>query len=289
MSRGLFTDEREPARDPLEPSRTGDASRIRVPMTGLDLPSTPEREVVVSRGRSYQLRDSEAEVLATIGAFRVVPVEDLRAIASSPDASAHDVRALAAQHLIELRTVEVNERQMFLATLTRRGLDVLETHRDAGSNRPQSFYAGLVKPRELAHDANLFRVFQAEAARIKREGGRVTRVVLDYELKREYQRFLNRPNRTEADTAANDVNAFAAAARLPIVKGHLELPDLRIEYETPDGRLEFRDVELVSEHYSRAQIAGKASAGFAMYRVGAGPGGSRHGATPFDPGHLKAV
>ena len=41
------------------------------------------------------------------------------------------------------------------------------------------------------------------------------------------------------------------------------LPDLRIEYETPDGRLEHRDLELVTEHYSRGQLAGKTRAGFA--------------------------
>ncbi len=41
----------------------------------------------------------------------------------------------------------------------------------------------------------LYRVYKEEAARIEREGGRVTRVVLDYEFKRDYQRFLNRDNR----------------------------------------------------------------------------------------------
>ena len=34
--------------------------------------------------------------------------------------------------------------------------------------------------------------------------------------------------------------------------------------KTEDGRLEHRDVELVTEHYSRGQLAGKARAGFAL-------------------------
>jgi hypothetical protein len=51
--------------------------------------------------------------------------------------------------------------------------------------------------------------------------------------------------------------AFADAHDLPVIDGHLELPDLRIEYEDADGRIETRDVEVVTEHYSRAQLAGK--------------------------------
>ena len=57
------------------------------------------------------------------------------------------------------------------------------------------------------------------------------------------------------------------------------MPDLRIEYQTEDGRIEYRDVELVTEHYSRGQLAGKARAGFACYRAGGG-GGRRKGGTP---------
>ncbi len=42
-------------------------------------------------------------------------------------------------------------------------------------------------------------------------------------------------------------------SRLTDGDGHLELPDLRIEDETPQGDLAFRDVELVTKHYSRAR------------------------------------
>jgi hypothetical protein len=87
------------------------------------------------------------------------------------------------------------------------------------------------------------------------------------------------------------MHAFAAANGLSVVGGHLELPDLRIEYETADGRHESRDVELVTEHYSRAQLAGKAQAGFSMYRAAGGgrlgAGSTRPGGTPVDPHHLE--
>jgi hypothetical protein len=68
---------------------------------------------------------------------------------------------------------------------------------------------------------------------------------------------------------------------------------VRIEYETADGRLDHRDVELVTEHYSLSQLAGKRAAGFALYRAaGAGrPRGSsaRAGGTRFDPHHLEGL
>jgi hypothetical protein len=150
-----------------------------------------------------------------------------------------------------------------------------------------------VKPRELAHDSQIYRLYQAEADRIDAEGGRVLRVVLDYELKRDYQTFLNRPDRPADATVDDDMAVFASATGLPVVDGHLELPDLRLEYEAADGRVTYRDVELVTEHYSRSQLAGKSAAGFALYRAaGAGRArgeSTRRGGTPFDPHHLERL
>jgi hypothetical protein len=149
-----------------------------------------------------------------------------------------------------------------------------------------------VKPRELAHDVQLYRAYRAEAARIEDAGGRVQRVVLDYELKRDYQQFLNRQDRAPDAAFDTDVQHFAQAQDLPVVDGHLELPDLRLEYETADGRLETRDIEVVTEHYSRSQLSGKARAGFVLCRparVSAfGRGGtSSRGGTPIDPQTLE--
>ena len=59
------------------------------------------------------------------------------------------------------------------------------------------------------------------------------------------------------------------------------------------GASSHRDVELVTEHYSRGQLAGKAQAGFALYRAaGAGLRGAaaaRTGGTPLDPHHLERL
>jgi hypothetical protein len=259
-------------------------------MDRLTLPRGDSRERVLVRDHVYRLRESEARILATVGAFRVVRADDLQPMRSSRDAWNGDLRSLAEQGLVQARTVEVNRQSISVIVLTRTGKDVLDAHVRPDGGRRQMFHAGLVKPREIAHDSQIYRLFEAEAERIEAEGGRVQRVVLDYELKRDYQTFLNRPDR--ADDPRDDVEQFAEDVKLPVVDGHLELPDLRIEYESIDGHLEYRDVELVTEHYSRGQLAGKARAGFAMYRAAGAwltGRGSRAGSTPSDPHHLELL
>ena len=293
----MSRDGRDDVRSAPETGRPGSRDRDGrpggVPMERLSLPTSQDRQPVRVRDEVYRLRESEARTLATVGAFRVVRADDLQPTPSSRDAWRGDLRSLAEQGLVQMRTVEVNRESTSVVVLTRSGKRLLEASRVPGEGRAQAFHAGLVKPREIAHDSQLYRLYQSEAARIEAEGGRVERVVLDYELKRDYQTFLNRFDRPEGTTAHDDMQSFAEAAKLPVVDDHLELPDLRIEYETPDGRLEYRDVELVTEHYSRGQLAGKAAAGFAMYRA-AGSGrargeGGRRGGTPFDPHHLERL
>jgi hypothetical protein len=176
--------------------------------------------------------------------------------------------------------------------LTCEAKDLLDAHAVARPDaRQQTYYAAVVKPRELAHDSRLYAAFKKEAELIEDDGGRVTRIVLDYELKSDYQKFLNRADRPADADLGRDRQTFADEHDLTVVGGHLELPDVRIEYETEDGRTEYRDVELVTEHYSRGQLGGKSKAGFACYRA-AGPGrgtGGRKGGTPFDPHHLERL
>jgi hypothetical protein len=273
--------------------RTDDQSRVsrrqtnRIPADALQLPRTPERQPVSVRGRTYQLRGSEAELLATVGAFRVVPAEDLP---GADDTRHGDLRHLADDGLIDRRQVFINGQPTTVVALTKHGRDLLEANRAPGSRaREQAYHAGFVKPREIAHDAQLYRLYRAEAARIHAHDGTIRRVVLDYELKRDYQKFLNRPKGADGPSVKDDRRAFAQLAELPLIDGHIELPDLRIEYETPDGLLAYRDVELVTEHYSRAQLAGKSAAGFSLYRAAAARGMSGRagaGGSPVDPHYL---
>src|SRR5688500_3171534 len=65
-------------RDASDP-RDGQSADPRDVFTrDLDLPRGLEREHVHAHGEEYRLRGSEVRALATIGAFRVVPADDLR-------------------------------------------------------------------------------------------------------------------------------------------------------------------------------------------------------------------
>lgn len=295
MSRSTWSEPREP-----EPSRSGggmgssDTRDVDRPGSGQGPTGrTPNvRTPVQARDRVYRLRESEWHTLRTVGTFRVVAEADLLRDAGDQKTLRNDLLHLVDEELLDRKTGMVNHQPTRLITLTSDAKSLVDRHRDvSGSARAQQYHAGLVKPKELAHDVQLYRAYRAEAARIEEAGGRVTRVVLDYEIKRDYQQFLNRRDRSPDATFEGDLRAFAEARQLPIVDGHLELPDLRLEVETADGRIETRDVEVVTEHYSRSQMSGKTRAGFALYRparvspFGRG-GSSTRGGTPVDPHNL---
>ncbi len=169
-------------------------------MRDLDLPRERERQEISLRDRSYELRGSESRTLATVGAFRVVCSNDLRDHDGKPlDPRRGDLRHLREAGLVE--TARLAGRRDHVVTLTKEGRDLLHKHRrDTGERARQAFYAGVRKPRELAHDVQVYRAYERAAQGITERGGRLRRVVLDYELKGEYQRFLQERNRHRDDS-----------------------------------------------------------------------------------------
>ena len=131
-------------------------------------------------------------MLATTGAFRVVVASDLVDHRGRPaNARSGELRRLRELDLAETRPYVIGREKATLVTLTERGRELLEQHRRPnGQKAPQAYYAGIVKPRELSHDSQLYRAYVRSADRLKENGVAVKRVVLDYELKRDYQRFL---------------------------------------------------------------------------------------------------
>src|SRR5262245_25242530 len=266
---------------------------------GLDLPRGLERERVHMHQDDYDLRASEVRTLATIGAFRVVPADDLRDdLGRVGDIRHGDLEHLRAAGLI--RTVAPFDRgeRTTLVTLTERGRELLDSHRIRDYDRPQTFYAGSVKSRELTHDAQLYRAYLRTAERLRGDGARVVRVTLDYELKREYQRFLQERNRNRSDSdgrptrTREEIRAWAVEHELPVVNERVQFPDFRIEYERPDGRRDIEDVEVTTLHYRGAHAAGKVQAGFTRFRgrtSRVGGSGIRSGARPFDPHAAEEV
>jgi DNA-binding PadR family transcriptional regulator len=263
----------------------------------LDLPRGLERERVHVHGhdRDYQLRGSEVRALATIGAFRVVPADDLRDDHGRPGDVRHgDLERLRSAGLI--RTVAPLDRdghRTAIVTLTERGRDLLESHRSRHAEHPQAFYAGAVKSRELSHDAQLCRAYLRAAEKLQAQGARVERVVLDYELKRQYQTFLQERNRDRADSdgrpdrSREEITQWAIEHDLPVVNDRVQFPDFQIESERPDDRRDVDNVEVTTVHYRGRHASGKVAAGFTRFRSNtARIGGwkASGGSAPFDPG-----
>jgi DNA-binding MarR family transcriptional regulator len=247
----------------------------------LDLPRGGERRPVRERNRTYEIDGTESRMLGTIGAFRVVSESDLRDGSSNPR---QNVRHLENEGLIRRSPLTSDDRAV---TLTDRGRDLLEANR---SERPdhnheprQTFYAGIKKPRELTHDAKVYRAYQRVDERLRSHGGQVRRVVLDYELKRDYQRFLHERNRGKKDCDGRpnrepeEIARWAREHDLPYDDGHVRFPDARIEYEDRDGRSRHEDIEVVTSHYRGAHAGTAAKSGFTCYVVIGGMVGGRSG------------
>jgi DNA-binding PadR family transcriptional regulator len=263
---------------------------------GLDLPDGLERERVHvhEHDADYHLRGSEVRALATIGAFRVVTADDLRdARGRAGDMHHGDLHRLKEAGLVRMAApLDRDGRRDAIVTLTERGRDVLESHRARDGESGQTFYAGAVKARELSHDAQVYRAYLRVEERLRTEGARVSRVVLDYELKRQYQAFLQERNRGRSDSdgrpdrSPEEIRAWANEHDLPMVNGHVQFPDVRVEYERADGRAAVENVEVTTLHYRGAHAAGKAASGFTRFRGSTariGGGNARGGGAPFDP------
>ncbi len=251
----------------------------------LDLPLGREREVVLDRGRIYELNGEESRTLAAVGAFRVVPERDL----ADPrdERSDWDDTLAHLQDLGLVHTVALGDHEQGL-TLTDRGLDLLEANRRAGRDEGgQAFHAGVGKARELHHDSHLFAAYRLTEARLREShdsAAEVRRVVLEEDLKREYQSFLQDHNRDRPesdgrpDRDLDEIRDWALQHDLPFFDDQVHFPDFRVEFEV-DGRERHEDVELLTPHYRGAHAASRAASGFRRFRVGGtgrGRGGARH-------------
>jgi hypothetical protein len=208
--------------------------------------------------------------MTEIGTFRTLAVSDLvqYRYGNDPAKLRQDLVNLKAQKLVRQRRVMAGKgREKFtVLTLTKQGKHFLQKEFPGAR---QAFYADLVKPREIAHDTAIYRMYQAEAANIQRQGGGIRRVVLDYELKKAVYSPLARARELPAFQFAKRQAEIAATNGLRVVEGKIPLPDLRIEYETGEGTPAKVDLELLTEHYHGSHAAAKANAGFKMYAASA--------------------
>ena len=218
----------------------------------------------LGRELAHPLDPSEVRTLTDIGTFRALEFNDLarhRYRGDLTGASKH-LRSLCRAGLVRSR-ISYPERMVYL-TLTPAGHRWLAAN-PGRENSKQKLYHGFVKTREAQHDAALYRLYHQEIGRIEHLGGRVRRVILDFELKQSINRRLAKLNSLSPQEQVEQRRQIAQEHGLRVVNGKILLPDVRLEYEGPDQQLAKVDLELVTEHYHRGNLAAKAKAGFAIY------------------------
>jgi hypothetical protein len=246
-----------------EPSDPREGSRVQEQTSTRDERSDSSRPYYV-RDRTYVLSGSEIHSLAEIGKFRIIATADLARFAygGNRERTDKDIRRLARNGLLTDNTVEVSRKKTLrIVTLTKHGHRLLKKAGQLPGD--QVIYHGLRKPREVKHDADLYPLYQKEASGIERGGGRLVRVILDYELKRNLNRDLAWLG-TEKDNPGRKAEV-AAKHGLKVVDGKIPVPDLRVEYETAQLEPRHVNLELATRDYRPRALVAKAKAGFSLY------------------------
>ena len=227
----------------------------------------PEARHRARRSRTARTRDAVADV----GLYRAVSYTDLsdQHFDGHPYATRRSVNHMIRAGLIEEHEATGPEGHTFkVLTATERGRDAAQRAAvDAGHVPEQQTWSGMVKPAELSHDTAVYRAALDERARIEAEGGRVTRVRLDAELKQIVATATEKARAEGGDRAAHEAKLAAAHdLGLHVVSNDQVLyPDAQLDIEDADGRSGRVNVEMVSDHYHAAAITAKAGAGFAMH------------------------
>ena len=166
-------EERADAHDREAPDRSGrEHPPLRHEGRVREILAQRVRTVFRNRDKTYELRDSEIQLLSEVGKFRVVAQSDLAEFANNGDRKRveRDIEGLERQGLAEVKTILGTEQNPIeVVTLTKEGNKFL---RQGGILEPgQRTYHGLKKPNEAAHDADLYRLYHKVTDEIESKGG----------------------------------------------------------------------------------------------------------------------
>jgi len=234
----------------------------------------PQRDRIPPQAIGLSLRDEEVKLLSAVGRFRVVSTNDLseNIYGNRPSRLERDLAFLQQEGLIKIDAVQArrdgrrgHSERVEVVTLTRAGRDM--ARQVSGIAEDQKLYAGLVKPREVEHDAQIYRAYAKEAERIERSGGTNLRVRLDFELKAQIQKAIYAERKANPERDMKDIKQHVAEAfDLSLVNDGIQIPDARIEYDLDQGsRTGHQDIEVLTAAYRPGHVLAKAQAGFHLY------------------------
>lgn len=257
---------REPRSRTVDPEDTRRARRM-------------PREVI-----GLELRDEEKKLLTEVGRFRVVRIEDLNQTIYDGKSRKleNDLNYLRDKGLVETQRVNLRHdgkrrtiERVEVVTLTKAGRSLLIKQGDLPKD--QKVYAGLVKPREVEHDSQIYRAYRKEAERIESNGGSNLRVRLDYEIKADVQKAIYAERKADPKRDMAEIKRqVATRLELPFVDGKIQIPDARIDYDLPrevnqdpsqdqGSRTGHEDIEVLTAAYHAGHLRSKAQAGFRNY------------------------
>ena len=213
--------------------------------------------------RSYHLNAKQETMLRDIGTFRTITAESLQKhiYRKNKGSMEKDLRNLRDLKLVTIQR-EARGKDHYVS-LTKAGKRFSENQ--LRTNNAQALYSGIVKKRELRHDAAIYELYHKEAQNISMSGGTVKRVVLDFELKKNVNCQLAKIQNLAPAERERQRQQIAEEHGLKIVKGTIQVPDLRMEYESREQEECRVDLECVTGHYKSRQIAAKKAAGFKLY------------------------
>jgi DNA-binding transcriptional ArsR family regulator len=266
---------------PLRPGRSREPEQ-RAIVQDRQVDQRPRRQAIPQQLVGLSLRAEERKILAEVGRFRVIGTRDLAepVYGNRHSRMERDLAFLREKGLVQVDSVNARRdgrggrvERIEVVTLTKSGRDV--ARQTSGLPQNQRLYAGLVKPREAEHDAQIYRAYRKEAERIEQRGGTNLRVQLDFELKSNVQKAIHAARKAEPDRDMAEIKQQVARQfELPYVNDGIQIPDARIEYDldrkadqdTDQGSHSgHEDIEVLTAAYRPGHLRAKAQAGFHVY------------------------
>lgn len=242
----------------------------------------PRRNDLPNQMVGLSLRDEERKVLAEVGRFRVVGTRDLaeKVYGNRESQMKRDLAFLRQKGFVEVDTVNARRdgrggkvERIEVVALTPEGKRAARL--TSGLPQDQQLYAGMVKPKEVEHDAQIYRAYGKEAERIEQKGGTNLRVKLDFELKSDIQKAIYAERKADPERDMAEIKQKVAKDfELPYVDGGIQIPDARIVYDLPPQKERdldqgtqsgHEDIEVLTAAYSPGHLRAKSQAGFRAY------------------------